>query len=112
MNYIENLKNKEQTLEKIANKLNANYEELVKYEQKIALLKSSLVQSAEIRNLPNQAMRDAEIERFLQTNDKYEPHYRKYLELKTENKKLYTLWLLHIELVKNARVMAMNGGDI
>lgn len=111
MNYIKNLKNKENILEEIANKLNNNYEEMVKYEQKIALLKASLVQSAEIKNLPNQVMRDAEIEKYLQTSDKYEPHYRKYLELKTENKKLYTLWILQIELVKNARVMAMNGGE-
>jgi len=108
MNYIENLTKAEKKLIQIANDLNENYQEMTNYEQKIALLKAHLTGSAEIRNLPNQEMRNAEIEKYLQTSDKYEPHYRKYLELKTENKKLYTLWTLWIEINKNARIIALN----
>lgn len=106
---IDNLQKSGERLEKVAKRLNDNTREMVNYEIKVSLIKARLVASADIVGLPNQAMRDAEIENRLLTDQLYEPEYRKFLELKTMNKVLYTEWVLIQELNKNNRTLLMAG---
>lgn len=96
-------------LKEIANELNKNSTRLIKAELKINLVKAQLVSQAEIVSLPNQVMRDAKIEELLQQDPMYADDYRNYLVLKTENKVLFTKWVLQQELNKNIRVMLMKG---
>lgn len=96
-------------LKDIANEFNENSKKLIKAELKINLIKAQLVSQADIVSLPNQVMRDAKIEELLQLDPQYSDIYRNYLILKTENKILYTKWILHQELNKNIRTMVMKG---
>ena len=98
-------------LEKIAKELNDNTRKLVGAEAKMNLIRSQLVSENEIVNLPNQVMRDAKIEERLQLDPKYNGDYRNYLTLKTENKVLFTRWVLQQELNKNLRVMLMRSSE-
>lgn len=99
-------------MEKIVKELNENTKKLVKSEMKMNLVRANLVSENSIVTLPNQSMRDAKIEERLQLDPAYSGDYRDYLVLKTENKVLYTKWVLQQELNKNIRVMLMKGGDL
>ena len=98
-------------LRKIGEELNENSKKLIKAELKINLVKAQLVSQGDIVGLPNQVMRDAKIEELLQQDPMYSKDYRDYLILKTENKILYTKWVLQQELNKNWRVIVMKGGN-
>ena len=95
-------------LEELAKKLNENTQALIRAELKVNLIKAQLVSQASIVNLPNQVMRDAEMEKILQSDEQHAAPYREYLTLKTENKIIFTDWVLQQELNKNIRVMLMS----
>jgi hypothetical protein len=96
-------------LKEIAKEFNDNNVKLIRAELKVNLIKAQLVSQGDIVGLPNQVMRDAKIEELLQQDPLYSDDYRNYLILKTENKVLFTKWVLQQELNKNIRVMMMKG---
>lgn len=99
----------EKELKSLLDEYTKNTKELFEMEARINLLKANLTSQEGIVALPNQTMREARMEEIMQTDPEYSSTFRRYLELKTENKVLYLKWTLALELNKNARVFIMKG---
>lgn len=104
---IEELRKREIEVINFANELLENSKLLIEIENKVNLLKSKLVNQEGIIGLPNQAMREAKIEEIMQTDPFYSEHYFNLQMLKNENKRIYTLYNLGLELMKNTRTLLM-----
>ena len=101
-----NVENTGNLLRKSADHLIAVSEKFIKFEAKYKLMRAKISMSAAIRELPNQAQRDAETDVYLNTHDKYRPLYEEYLNLRQQNRAAWINYEVSTELNKNARTDA------
>ena len=79
-------------------------------EAQLDQVKAIILNMDRVQNLPNQAMREAEMNVILDNNPEYSTLYRDTLQTRAEAKIAYTNWVLAQELNKNVRALLMNGG--
>jgi hypothetical protein len=103
-------------LEKFTLLLEKRAEELIEANQKFSgaehnynLIRATLLQMDIVANLPNQAMRDAEIEKLLENDTRFRPTAEDYMRAKLEQKKAYILWDLVREACSNQRAIVNSG---
>lgn len=97
-------------LSRCADELNRITSELWIYESKLDQIKAKIINMQQVQNLPNQALREAEVNTILDNNEEFSPIYRQTLQSRAESKIAYTNWVLAQELNKNIRALLMNGG--
>lgn len=80
-------------------------EKMLKAETKYNKVMVKLVFTDTIRELPNQAQRDAQIQEYLLNHDEYKDIYREHLEAQNEYKKIISYKMLLQEQSRNLRAM-------
>lgn len=99
-----------ETLKSNAEELNKITSELWILEAQLDQIKALIINMEKVQNLPNQALREAEVNTILDTHAEYAPIYRTTLQTRAEAKIAYTNWVLSQELNKNIRALLMHGG--
>lgn len=82
--------------------------ELAKSESVFTVLKAKMLSMDRVVHLSNQVMRDAEVSLMLETDDRFNKQYRKYLSMKLQNREDYIRWDLSKELCKNQRAIVQS----
>lgn len=100
------------TLSERAEELNELTARLWVVENNLDQIKAIIMNMEKVKNLPNQALREAEANTILDSHEEYSPIYRDALETRSRAKIAYTNWQLALELNKNMRAILMNtAGD-
>lgn len=97
-------------LGKAAEQLNEITAKLWLLEHQLDQIKAIILNMSQVQNLPNQALREAEVNAILDSHEDYSTIYRDTLQTRAESKIAYTNWVLAQELNKNVRALLMNGG--
>ena len=97
-------------LGKSADELNEITARLWLLESQLDQIKALILNMDKVQNLPNQALREAEVNMILDTHEEYSPIYRNTLQTRAESRIAHTNWQLALELNKNVRALLMNGG--
>ena len=115
---VEIIEKREKSLIDSANEYLEKGEEFQEIEERIKVIKAKVMNMDRVINLPNQSLREAEMDLILQNNEQIAPAYRVYLEKKAASKRAWVMWELNKELMQKARTMLNNltfgnkeGGD-
>ena len=81
---------------------------LAKAESIFTVIKAKMYSMDRVANCSSQPLRDAEVSIMLDTDDRFNAQYRKYLGLKLKNREDYIKWELSKELCRNQRAIVQS----
>lgn len=83
-------------------------EKFQKSEEAYKLVKAKIMNMDRVANLPNQSMREAEVDTMLQNDERFAGMYREYLENKTNQKTAWIMFDTRKELTESLRTLVNN----